>query len=181
VRAQERVTAKELEEAVAGSTPLRLFYDQVRAVVMAKVPGQTFRAAVEARPTFVQFRRVVRATFGRSSREYRSLVDRHGRRARGRHRSDDGDADHSGDAVATTRHAVRKNRSVRSTHRPALPRISDSVGHARAAFREIGDALGRNDPAVRQDLSAVRKNLPTVGKNDPAARNNRNVPGVAGG
>ncbi|MBN1774653.1 MAG: hypothetical protein JXB32_25555, partial [Deltaproteobacteria bacterium] len=35
-------------------------------------------AAVEARPTFVQFRRVVRATFGRSSREYRSLLDRHG-------------------------------------------------------------------------------------------------------
>jgi len=35
-------------------------------------------AAVEARPTFVQFRRVVRATFGRSSREYRSLLDRQG-------------------------------------------------------------------------------------------------------
>jgi hypothetical protein len=146
VKAQERVTAKEIDEAVTASKPLRSFYDQVREVVMAKVPGQTYPAAValktptdllnysedvedvlderqsetwakglfdkmvvlldaavkeqneasaamqtlqklqaarrlaavEARPTFVQFRRVVRATFGRSSREYRSLLDRHG-------------------------------------------------------------------------------------------------------
>jgi hypothetical protein len=34
--------------------------------------------AMRARPVFVRFRRVVRGTFGRPSREYRSLLDRRG-------------------------------------------------------------------------------------------------------
>ena len=42
--------------------------------------AQTAReqAEVTARPVFVRFRRAVRATFGRSSREYRDLLDRRG-------------------------------------------------------------------------------------------------------
>ena len=146
VKSQERVTAKEVDEAVRASKPLRSFYDQTREVLMAKVPGQTYPASVTlktpddainacedvedvleerqgeswakplfdkmvplldsavreqaeasvamqtlqkvkaqrkavalgARPTFVHFRRVVRATFGRTSKEYRSLLDRRG-------------------------------------------------------------------------------------------------------
>lgn len=146
VKAAERGAAKEVREALDALNPLRKFFDEIRQVVMAKVPGVVMQAAssyvtpddflaaaeeqeaileehkdadwakalyekvggmldsalkeqkeatgslaalqkakaerrsvaLRARPVFVQFRRVVRATFGRQSREYRSLLDKRG-------------------------------------------------------------------------------------------------------
>ena len=73
--------AKGLHEKIGGVLDAAMKEQKEATGALAalqKAKAERRSAALGARPLFVQFRRVVRATFGRQSREYRSLLDRHG-------------------------------------------------------------------------------------------------------
>lgn len=78
-RHREEPWAKELFELMVPTldTAVKEMSEGTEALnALQKAQAEMREAAAAARPLFVRFRRIVRATYGRSSREYRSLLDR---------------------------------------------------------------------------------------------------------